>query len=993
MRKIHSIFVAMLVGATSLVAQTNYTVSFSANVEMDSVQVKNTVSNETRMLYAPNFTISMLKVGKQELPIETITNSAFLQQTANNNVVVNLEKTSQLNFTLYSSNGSVVARYANNINAGQHTFQIGAPAGVYVLVAVADNLTASIKLLLTQNSQVGIFNVDYENSIAILKSDEEEISYNEDDEFEFTGYYKGQTDIKTMVITENTDISFTFQPGLSVSTIITSFSYTTATIGGSVEAENEAIVTEKGVCWGTSPNPTINDNKQSIGSGSGSFSTKRGGFVDGVKYYVRAYAITPNGIIYGAEETFTTIKSTEPTVTTNDLNVYTNSIALNGKVESENGVNVTARGFCYSTTNTNPTINDSKITVDGGTGFFSYNMYVVTRGITYYVRAYATNSAGTAYGEVKTFYLNTIPTITTTEATNISYTTATVGGNVTADGGATVTERGVCWSTGTTPTISDSKITVGKGTGIFETDITELDAGTTYYVRAYAKNSAGTAYGTAISFTTEKVYKPSVITVEVTNISYTSATITGKVTADNGAAVTERGIKCASLSAPTIKQTSGTGIGEFTIEFTSLTPGETYYARAYAVNSAGTTNAEPINFTTPVIASSPTVVTTQATYVSISEAIVGGDVTSDNGASVTERGVCWGTSSNPTIADNKTISGTGTGSFSVKLSSLEKETTYYVRAYAINNEGISYGETITFTTNGMITNGIIYAGFSVSETKKVYFSQGNLQYQASTGIWRFAENQYDVVGEENSNISSSYSGWIDLFGYGTSGYNNYYPYLASTEVSDYVINTNISGTPYDWGRYNAISNGSNIAGMWRTLTRDEWAYLLSSRANAASKCGVAIVNGVYGLILLPDNWTLPNDLNFLTNVTTDGSTNGGNHCTQCTINNYSANDWSKMENNGAIFFPIAGERRGVEWDSLQSSLTVSGTETIYYSGYYWTSQLFGDSSSYNNYGKRSHVFRFRISLQKKQMEMEAYAAGTAVEHTRGLPVRLVRDVK
>lgn len=973
MRKIHSIFVAMLVGATSLVAQTNYKITFSANVEMDSVQVKNTVSNETRMLYAPNFTISMLKVGKQELPIETITNSAFLQQTTNNNVVVNLEKTSQLNFTLYSSNGSVVARYANNINAGQHTFQIGAPAGVYVLVAVADNLTASIKLLLTQNSQVGIFNVDYENSIAILKSDEEEISYNEDDEFEFTGYYKGQTDIKTMVITENTDISFTFQPGLSVSTIITSFSYTTATIGGSVEADNEATITEKGVCWGTTTNPTINDNKQSIGSGAGSFSTNRGGFVDGVKYYVRAYAITPNGIIYGAEETFTTIKSTEPTVTTNDLTVYTNSIALDGKVESENGANVTARGFCYSTTNTNPTINDSKITVDGGTGFFSYKMSVVTRGITYYVRAYATNSAGTAYGEVKTFYLNTIPTITTTEATNISYTTATVGGNVTADGGATVTERGVCWSTGTTPTISDSKITVGKGTGIFETDITGLDAGTTYYVRAYAKNSAGTAYGTAISFTTEKVYKPSVITVEVTNISYTSATITGKVTADNGAAVTERGIKCASLSAPTIKQTSGTGIGEFTIEFTSLTPGETYYARAYAVNSAGTTNAEPINFTTPVIASSPTVVTTQATYVSISEAIVGGDVTSDNGASVTERGVCWGTSSNPTIADNKTISGTGTGSFIVKLSSLEKETTYYVRAYAINNEGISYGETITFTTND-----IIYAGFSVSETKKVYFSQGNLQYQASTGIWRFAENQYDMVGEENSNISSSYSGWIDLFGWGTSGWKGgvkaYQPYSTSKSESAYYpggsYSNDLTGsyTNADWGIYNKISNGGNQAGLWRTLTYNEWNYLIHDRSNASSKYGVATVNNVNGLVLLPDDWTLPNGVTFTSGAADPVYDDEGSHCNDSdykTINNYSAEEWTKMEANGAVFLPAAGERWG-------SEVEVSG-----FYGHYW-------SSSASGY-KENHAIGMTFKSCTVNM---SNASGW-----QAMSVRLVRDVK
>ena len=394
------------------------------------------------------------------------------------------------------------------------------------------------------------------------------------------------------------------------------------------------------------------------------------------------------------------------------------------------------------------------------------------------------------------------------------------------------------------------------------------------------------------------------------------------------------------------------------------------------MNSAGTTNAEPINFTTPVIASSPTVVTTQATYVSISEAIVGGDVTSDNGASVTERGVCWGTSSNPTIADNKTISGTGTGSFSVKLSSLEKETTYYVRAYAINNEGLSYGETITFTTNGMITNGIIYAGFSVSETKKVYFSQGNLQYQASTGIWRFAENQYDVVGEENSNISSSYSGWIDLFGYGTSGYKKYYPYLTSTSSFDYVtyeVCSSISGTPYDWGQNNAISNGGNRAGIWRTLSQEEWEYLLFTRTNAPSKCGMANINGVEGIILLPDNWTLPNGLNFLSFNEADLKT-GSSYRADITMNSYSASEWSKMENNGAVFFPSAGRRVGLEWQASW--------------GYYWMSDLRQLHASEDT--RSAATMTFDISQNKTA---SIRTRGVNAHCYSGCSVRLVQDAK
>ncbi len=222
-------------------------------------------------------------------------------------------------------------------------------------------------------------------------------------------------------------------------------------------------------------------------------------------------------------------------------------------------------------------------------------------------------------------------------------------------------------------------------------------------------------------------------------------------------------------------------------------------------------------------------------------------------------------------------------------------------------------------------SGAIEFAFSVSADKQIYFSQGNLQYQASTGTWRFAEHQYDMIGSDNSNISSSNTGWIDLFGWGTSGYNSKNPYMTSTSYSDYGDGSNdIAGTNYDWGVYNKISNGGNAAGMWRTLTNSEWNYVISNRTDARYLRGTATVNGVNGLILLPDNWTLPIGVTF---------TYGEGGWSQ---NTYSASEWSKMEANGAVFLPAAGYRYGTG---------------VYYvgSGYYWSSSANDSNSAYGLY--------------------------------------------
>jgi len=193
-----------------------------------------------------------------------------------------------------------------------------------------------------------------------------------------------------------------------------------------------------------------------------------------------------------------------PTVTTYSISSITaTSASGGGYVTLDGGASVTARGVCWSTT-ANPTIANSKTTNGTGTGSFTSQITTgLTPGTTYHVRAYATNSVGTAYGNDVTFTTSaTTPTVTTAAISSITATSASSGGNVTSSGGASVTARGVCWSTTANPTTANSKTTNGTGTGSFTSLITGLDPLKTYHVRAYATNSVGTAYGSDVTFET-----------------------------------------------------------------------------------------------------------------------------------------------------------------------------------------------------------------------------------------------------------------------------------------------------------------------------------------------------------------------------------------------------------------------------------------------------------------------------------------------------------
>ena len=237
--------------------------------------------------------------------------------------------------------------------------------------------------------------------------------------------------------------------------------------------------------------------------------------------------------------------------------------------------------------------------------------------------------------------------------------------------------------------------------------------------------------------------------------------------------------------------------------------------------------------------------------------------------------------------------------------------------------------------------------FSVSATKQVTFSPGNLQYHPANNEWRFAANQTDYIGDANSNISSTYNGWLDMFGWSTSATN--FGVSTSTNYNDY------SGSFVDWG-INKI--GTDAPNTWRTLTYDEWNYLRDGRPNASSLRGVAQVNGVNGLVFLPDNWTCPVGVTFKSGF---HSSNGVDY--YAAYQTFTSDQWSKLEAAGAIFLPAAGGRYG------------SGVVDVQDGGYFWSAIEYGSGGAY--------------CLFFYSDEAVMNFSGRA----RGLSVRLVKDLE
>jgi plastocyanin len=272
-------------------------------------------------------------------------------------------------------------------------------------------------------------------------------------------------------------------------------------------------------------------------------------------------------VLYGCRKSDS---ASVPVLTTAQVSDITTSTATGGgEITSDGSAAITARGVCWSV-NSNPTISDQKTDDGSGSGAFVSSIKGLTAGTDYKVRAYATNSVGTSYGNEVSFTTGQLQlaTLSTSPATSITATTAVSGGNITNDGGSDISSRGVCWSTLPGPTVADAHTTNGTGKGAFTSNLTALSEGSAYYVRSYATNSKGTAYGNEVTFVANAV--PTSTSISISGMAFIPQTITVPVNTT---------IKWTNNDAITHTVTSDTGLfdsgnisngGTFSYTFTTV---------------------------------------------------------------------------------------------------------------------------------------------------------------------------------------------------------------------------------------------------------------------------------------------------------------------------------------------------------------------------------------------------------------------------------------
>ncbi|MEI7489823.1 MAG: fibrobacter succinogenes major paralogous domain-containing protein [Bacteroidota bacterium] len=421
----------------------------------------------------------------------------------------------------------------------------------------------------------------------------------------------------------------------------------------------------------------------------------------------------------------------------------------------------------------------------------------------------------------------TFPAVITQTPSAITDSSASVGGFVTSDGGLAVFERGICFAKVQNPTIADRTVKSGSGTGSYTGIINGLDQGTLYYARAYALNSGGTGYGSQVSFTTTLKLAPVVTTDSVRNITATWAKCSGNVTSEGTSAVTAKGICWGTSHSPAISgdhTVDGSGGGVFTSTVTPLNPATVYYIRAYATNSIGTSYGTELSFTSGAL-QPPSVTTDSVNNIGQTAASCYGDVISEGTSAVTARGFCWGTSHNPAVAGNHTTNGSGGGVFTGNIQGLSSGTVYYVRAYATNTTGTSYGLELSFTTAGPET---------------VTDIDGNVYHVVTFGtqVW-MVENLKTTRFNDGSaipNVTDAYA-WCLQTGPGYCWYNN-----------DHTAYGNPYGAIYN---FYAASSGKLAPAGWHVPTHAEWTTLTDYLGGAAVAGGKMKEAGT-------SHWTYPN---------------------------------------------------------------------------------------------------------------------------------------
>lgn len=555
------------------------------------------------------------------------------------------------------------------------------------------------------------------------------------------GLSAGEYDSEILISNEMGTISIPVRMAVAVNEkpVVTAESadqvtYNSAMLHGTVVSVGSSAISRYGFCWSENPEPTLTDECTNLGdcTSATAFNSPVANLKSETKYYCRAYAENNEGISYSDKIlTFTTGALPKiPTVETGDVKDVDSSFAkVKGTLSSLGGCKVTSYGHVWAKTS-DPVKGAASATDLGETEnavSFESELNDLDPATVYYVRAYATNEKGTAYGKEVVFTTakgNVV--LNTSDVTDIIHNAAVCGGKIVQLAGNEVKEAGVCWGIYDNPTLDDSFVSCDNVRGdSFSCRMSGLKMQTSYYVRAYVVTAEGNVfYGESKRFTTTKEVKlPELSMVTVTNIQTVSATVTATVVSDGNSAITECGFCWSTTKDPKKEDemvTCDPNSKNMGKNITDLKENTTYYVRAWAKNAMGIAYGDVTEFTTKAV-TLPELSAVSVENVGKTTAYASSEILSDGNSVISDYGFCWSTSQNPTIYDTKvsltqarmTIVGPpGVSVFSTKITGLPGTSTIYLRAYAINEKGTGYSNETQFMTTDVDTD--IWDGASVA---------------------------------------------------------------------------------------------------------------------------------------------------------------------------------------------------------------------------------------------------------------------------------------
>ncbi len=508
---------------------------------------------------------------------------------------------------------------------------------------------------------------------------------------------------------------------------VTDRTSSSVTITAQMAYESFSTIKEKGICYGQTANPSVDGTKISDSSTEHKVTATITGLKEGDTYHARAYAITRDGTFYSGDIAFTTETTYAPSVSKPSVYDKTETGAkVRASIRTNGGLEVTAKGICYSSTNAKPTLEDQVAISTEADNSILVSLSDLQGGVTYYVRSYATNAKGTGYSEEVEQFTTTKHTEPTLNGLNISSinddnakassTISNLGGE-----GETITERGFVVAVGQTPSVDDgySLKFVSKDTKEdFTAQLTGLSYSTLYNIRAYAKNSVGTGYSNMLSFETGSSTTATVSELKCTKTEAYSLSFEFEVTATGNTVLTDYGFKWRAANGGEETTAKGTLNGKMvTGTITGLTENTSYQVYGYATNKNGTTTTGYYDrFNTaklpPSAGDNPTpgdddnTRKPQLSYLNYSEvyattAWLNCSINDEGNLKITEKGFIYKVDDGTEITvDNgtKIVITTGGTTMKTKLTGLTGKTTYRVRAYAINSKGIGYSSEQRFTT-------------------------------------------------------------------------------------------------------------------------------------------------------------------------------------------------------------------------------------------------------------------------------------------------------